>query len=415
MSDRTIQNLFLANKPFLDSLTKPLKAFKAIEKITTCRTSTLGTSVYVCPEDNTVYEQYHSCRHRHCFLCAEKKRQEWLEHQKAKLLDCPHFHVVFTIPHEYLSLWRFNEELLSRYLFRASRETLMTLLSDKKYGGICPGIMMALHTWGRKLDLHPHMHCLVSGGGLNTQGDWRSLGEYLVPGGVIRRVFRGQFQALLKQGLENGEIVLPDDLSRASFWRLYRSTYRKEWCVRIEERYEHGKGVVCYLARYCKGGPLHPKQIVSANDREIQMSYLDHRDKRVKAQGLKRDEFFKRYLMHIPADGLHTVRHYGLYAAASKARHKRSAAVVGTLKGCDPGYGERLRAMVVCCRQCGSPMPLSYQRWRAWKGISINKESLEDRASGNVQQVDESDHANVLCEKERPPPIRGELFFGLNA
>ncbi|WP_422398501.1 IS91 family transposase [Teredinibacter turnerae] len=415
MSDRTIQNLFLANKSFLDSMPKPLKVIKAIEKITTCRTSALGTSVYVCPKDNTVHEQYHSCRHRHCFLCAEKKRQEWLENQKSKLLDCPHFHVVFTIPHDYLSVWRFNEALLSRYLFRASQDTAMELLGSEKYGGICPGIMMALHTWGRKLDLHPHMHCLVSAGGLTKQGDWRALGNFLVPGDVIRTLFRGKFQALIKQGFERGELVLPQDLSTSGFWQLYRRAYKKTWCVRIQERYEHGKGVACYLARYCKGGPLHPKQLVMIDNRQVHMSYLDHRDKRVKTQGLKREEFFKRYLSHIPVDGLHTVRHFGLYAPASKARHARCAAHVGTLTGVDPSYGERLKAMLICCRECGSAMRLSYQRWRAEKGISINKESLQDRASGPVQQVDESVHATALRETDRPPPSWAPIFFGLNA
>ncbi|MDO6424110.1 IS91 family transposase [Saccharophagus degradans] len=399
MSDRTIQNLILSHKPYLDSIPKPLKIIKAIDKMSRCRTSAMGTSVYVCSKDNGTQEQHHSCRHRSCYLCAQKKRLEWLEKQKEKLLDCPHFHVVFTIPHEYLALWRFNESAMSRILFRAAQETLTTLIGDPKYGGVCPGIMMALHTWGRKLDLHPHVHCLVSAGGADKNGDWKALGRYLVPSGVIRAVFRGKFQAMLAQGLREYEIVLPDELTLAEFWRTYRDVYRKDWCVRIEERYEHGKGVVVYLARYCKGGPLHPKQIVSASDSHIRMSYLDHRDKRVKVQALEKRVFFQRLLSHVPAEGLHTVRYLGLYAPAAKVKYRRCVGSLGTLDGVQLPYGEQLRSMVVYCKTCGAPMNLSHQLWRPRKAISINKEGRRDCASGPVQQHDESDHANVLRKK----------------
>lgn len=403
MSDRRLQKLFASFKSELDEIPQPLKNRKAIEKIINCRTEKMGRSVYVCRNDDTEHEQFHSCRHRSCYLCARKKRQEWVEKQKSRLFDCPHFHIVFTVPHEYLSLWRFNEAGMSRILFQAAQETLQELLRSEKWGGVTPGILMALHTWGRQLVLHPHVHCLVSAGGMDRIGHWKDLGEYLVPGNVIRRKFRGKFQALLTQGLREHEIVLPDELSYSSFWRLHRSLYRKDWCVRIEERYAHAKGVALYLARYCKGGPLNPKQIVRVDSNRITMSYLDHRDKRVKLQSLDVKVFFERLLSHVPPTGLHTVRYFGLYSPAAKAKHQQCAAVQGTIEEASPSSGAMLMSMVVYCKSCGSPMHLSYLRWRGSKGISINKACRRDSTGGNVQQRDQSDHANV-------PPIRGPSY-----
>ena len=284
MSNRTIQKMFVAFKQPLDNSKQPIKNRKAIHAITHCRTKGMGVSVYRCKDHHQPIEQFHSCRHRSCYLCAQKKRLEWIEQQKSRVLNTPHFHVIFTLPHEYLSLWRYNETVFSQILFKASKETLLELIGDPRYGGVTPGILMTLHTWGRQLTLHPHTHCLVSAGGLDTEGQWRDLGKFLLPGGVIRKVYRGKIQAHIQSAFQQGLLTLPPDLSEARFWFMYRKLYRKEWSVRIEERYEHGKGVVLYLARYCKGGPLHPKQITVANHQVIEMTCLDHRTHRIKRQ-----------------------------------------------------------------------------------------------------------------------------------
>jgi hypothetical protein len=390
MSNRTIQNLFVAYRDELAQSRQPLKNRKAIYALTHCRTRAMGVNYYACGAGHQGIEQFHSCRHRSCFLCAQKKRRDWIEQQKARLFDVPHFHVIFTLPHEYLPIWRYNEALFTKLLFQASQKTLLELLGDPRHGGVTPGILMALHTWGRQLTLHPHTHCLVSAGGMDAAGDWQALGRFLLPSAVIRRVYRGKLQALVKAAFEQGELTLPDNLSTAGFWTLYRGLYKKEWCVRIQERYEHGKGVVLYLARYCKGGPLDPRQIKTSNRRGVAMSYLDHRDKRIKQQRLKPLDFMQRLLQHVPAQGVHTVRYYGLYAAASKARHAACAALHGTLSGVKAGHGSDMASMLLYCKTCGAPAQLAYQTWPTrQKGISINKAALRIRAGGYVQQVDE--------------------------
>ena len=393
MSERILQNLFLCKKAYLDSTPQPLKNRKAISSITSCRTPALGSNVYTCPDAHETRELYHSCRHRSCQLCAQQSRVEWIEKQQQRIFDCPHFHVIFTLPHEYLSLWRFNEAAMSRLLFRAVQETLMTLLSDPQYGGITPGVLMALHTWGRQLSLHPHIHCLVSAGGVNTEGHWQETGPYLPPVQVVKTLYRGKFQALLSHGLREGEIALPSDLSARDYRALHQAAWAKSWCVRIEPRYDHGKGVALYLARYCKGGPLNPKQIQACSAESISMRYFDHRAQRTRTLRMDTEGFIQRLLQHVPPQGLHTVRYAGLYAPAAKRQHQRFSKQLGVVGKQSLPCSEQLRAMVLYCQHCGSPMPLSFQRWRPLKGNSINKEDANHRASDFVQQRDQADQA----------------------
>lgn len=401
MSNRLIQNIFSVYKNQLDASPQSLKNRKAIHAITHCRTREMGVSYYSCSENHQGVEQFHSCRNRSCFLCAQKKRQEWIESQKQRLFNTPHFHVIFTLPHEYLPLWRFNEGLFTNIIFKASQSTLLELLADTQYGGVTPGILMSLHTWGRQLTLHPHTHCLVTAGGLDPQGEWKSLGKFLLPGGVIRRVYRGKIQALLRDALESGDLVLPPDMRLSMFWATYRSLYKKDWSVRIEERYEHGKGVLLYLARYCKGGPVSPRQICAATHQYIELSYLDHRDKRTKLLKLSPREFLRRMLEHVPATGVHTVRHYGLYASACREKHRRCTHLHGTLQHQSHAASATYITMLIYCKSCGRPSMLRYQAWPTReKGNSINKAQSQHCSGGHVQQGDEDGHAHMQGSRE---------------
>lgn len=401
MSQRTIQNIFCAFKDDLEESRQPLKNRKAIYALSHCRTREMGVSFYQCEARHEAVEQFHSCRHRSCYLCAQKKRAEWVEAQKGRIFDSPHFHVIFTLPHEYLSLWRYNEKEFSRILFKASQKTLLELIGDKKYWGVTPGVLMTLHTWGRQLTLHPHTHCLVSAGGLSASGQWKSMNDFLLPGAVLCKVYRGKIQAYLREAFEQGRLHLPPDMSLHGFWVQYRALYKKRWSVRVQERYSHGKGVVLYLARYCKGGPLDPRQIQHCDDRHIEMRYLDHRDGRTKAQSLTPMQFMQRLLQHVPAAGVHTVRYYGLYAPASKRRHGQCLELHGSLAGVNPSSGPDLRTMLVYCRTCGSPAKLAAQVWpRRQKGISINKDTPQISACGNAQQGDQRYIANVVRARD---------------
>lgn len=406
MSNTTIQSIFKAYESYLNNTAQPLKNRKAIYGITHCRTEKMGTSYFSCEDRHTVITQHHSCRHRSCYLCAQKKRLEWIDAQRHRLFDVPHFHVVFTLPHEYLNLWRYNESLFSQLIFKASQQTLMELVRDEQHHGITPGILMVLHTWGRQLTLHPHTHCLVTAGGLNTKGDWQESGEFLLPIRVVKKYYRGKMQALIKAAYESGDLTLPDDMDKTAFERLYKATYKKEWSVRIEERYEHGKGVMLYLARYLKGGPLNPSQIQSCTSEAISFRYLDHRDKRRKTLSLSPQDFLKRFLEHVPVIGQHTVRFYGLYATSSKARHTRCVEELGNLQH-EKVPGLTLESMLLFCTTCNAPARLTHRVWGgAVKGNSINKGAHEGVAPTLYNKINAADVANAFhkgVRQEIPP------------
>jgi len=389
-----IQKLFTSYAPKLAASRQPLKNIKAIQSISQCRTAGMGASYYACEDQHSFIEQFHSCRHRSCYLCAQQKRLEWIEKQKSRLLNRPHFHVVFTMPHEYLSIWRYNEAVMTGLIFKASKETLMELLENERYQGISPGILMGLHTWGRQLNLHPHTHCLVTAGGLDFKGEWKDSGDYLLPVRVVKRVYRGKFQAYLKAAFDSGELKLPPDLERGKFIFTHRQLYKKEWSVRIEERYEHGKGVMLYLARYLKGGPLNPSQIKYDDEGNIGLRYLDHRDKRIKSLKIKPEQLISRLLDHVPAIGCHTMRYYGVYAPSSKKRYEVCLKKWGNLEEVEAGSSLKETSLVLYCKACGKKAPLIYRAWpKRKKGNSFIRSS--SGCSGSVQQNDDTDVARV--------------------
>ena len=304
-TNRLIQNILRCYKNQLPAM--PLKQLKALDAITRCRTAAQGLSAYECEHENRQTLIAHSCRHRSCAVCGDRQRRQWIEAQKRRLLDVPHFHCVFTLPHEYQSLWRYNQKWFVSTFFDVVRSSLMDSLGNEKRHGITPGVLMAMHTWGRQLTLHPHIHCVVTGGGLDREGQWKETGRFLLPGRQIRALYRGRFQARIKEAFETGELMLPPDQNAREFDRCYRTTYTKPWCVKIERQYAHGKGVLLYLSRYLRGGPIHPAQIRRCDSGGIGFIYKDHRDKRKKELTLEPREFIRRLLQHVPESGQHMV------------------------------------------------------------------------------------------------------------
>lgn len=398
-SHRLLQNIFCSYADILAGTRLPLSQRKAIESIVACRSGQLGTSYYYCEEGHAIHEQHHSCRHRSCYVCARNNKRIWIEEQKSRLLNCPHFHMVFTVPSEYRVLWQFNRAWFTQALFVSVQETVLSLMRDKKYHGVTPGLLLALHTWGRQLNLHPHIHAVVTAGGLGADNTWQEIGRYLLPIHVIKALYRGKFQGLLKEAYEAGEIQLPTSMDRAQFYRLHRVVYQKAWSVRVEEQYAHGNGVVVYLSRYMKGGPLNPAQISRCDDEGISFIYKDHRDQKHKSLTLKPLEFIRRLLMHVPEPGIHTVRHYGLYGSAAREKRNLCRAQMGDLLSKEKHCASQSKSMVeFLCRTCRRVMVLRLRRYpiRKQKGNSLVEESVPRV----FQQGVEKDHANALRKKD---------------
>src|SRR6266516_4623107 len=203
----TLQTIFQDAFPAYEQ-THPLPAHvcKAARAIMQCRTAALGGHVQACPDGHMARIWYNSCRQ-----CAYLQTERWLALQRARLLACDHYHVIFTLPHDLNPLWLANVPLMTTLLFQAVRDTLGTLLADPKYLGAQPGILAALHTWSQTLVLHPHLHCLVTGGGLTPAGQWVTVRNgFLLPVRVVMAVFRGKMLDALRRAVDRDELVLPE-------------------------------------------------------------------------------------------------------------------------------------------------------------------------------------------------------------
>ncbi len=374
---RIIQNIFKSAYPQLLKHKHPIKDHKAIRALMYCQTEEQGYHLLSCPEGHESQKQLHSCRHRSCPICADKARHDWIEKQKEKLLNCPHHHVVFTLPHEYIPLWLYNRKWMTQHFFKACQDTLIELLEDKRYLGATPGILMALHTWGRQLTMHPHMHCLVTSGGMDTSDKWHATSnDFLLPIHVVKSLFRGKMQSYIKKAFFKKELNLCAEWNGIAFLKIHRSLYKKQWSVRIQEQYAHAQGVMLYLARYMKGGPINPKQIIQCTHKDIEFRYKDHRDQKIKQLTLMMPEFIRRLLWHVPEPHVHVVRHYGLYASQCREKRLKCHALFGRINDILGDTGEKIKNEVHWnCAVCGALMRRVYtiyaRKWNENSYLSV--------------------------------------------
>jgi hypothetical protein len=216
---------------------------------------------------------------------------------------------------------------MTRILFSCSRNTVFELLEDEKYLGAKPGIIASLHTWTRTLLLHPHIHCLVTGGGLNKIGEWVSIkNDFLFPFAVARDLFRGKVKDAIEKSLAKGKIILPEDMRAQQLKNLLNKLGRKRWNVKVREKYSHGNGVLTYIARYLRGGPIANSRIIKIEDQIVTFNY--GRDK-VELMKLPIGEFIERFLQHVPLPKSILVRSYGLYSNSKKVDLEKSRTILG--------------------------------------------------------------------------------------
>lgn len=322
----TLQRLFQHHfSQLADTERLPPHWYRAANKLSRCRTAALGGHVQACPEGHLERVWYNSCKHRSCPQCKGLQMARWLQQQRERLLHCPHHHIIFTIPHELNPLWQRNTAAMMELLFQCTSQCLQELLNDeRRLAGAEPGYLLALHTWGRSLSLHPHLHCLITDGGLSDAGWQHPKGSCLLPARVLMAKFRGKLLALVRRAIDRQTLRLPDEVSHERMHSCLNHLFRKKWNVRIETRYDHGQGLVQYLARYVRGGPLHDGQIRLTNAQQVNFTYTPHRDSATAYRSVcsahTPEGFLKLVLQHVPEPGKHTVRSYGLYAPRKTAR-----------------------------------------------------------------------------------------------
>jgi len=291
-----------------------------------CRTAAMGGHVNSCPDGHFHQIAYNSCRHRSCPQCNALPRARWLEGWKQRLLPCPHYHTIFTTPHDLLPLWRYNKAVFADTLFAAASQTLVELLEDPKYLGARVGLLCALHTWSQTLAGHVHLHVLVTAGGLDDRGNWRlPVKSCLLPRKVLMIKFRGKLRAKLIEKLDAGELVVPPDTTEARLRGLLNKIGRMVWNVKILERYDHGSGVATYLAHYLKGGPIGNSRLLSERKGRVYFRYRvsagEGTDRNLQSvMNLSVDDFLARLLEHVPPRRFQTVRGYGLYSGNQHSR-----------------------------------------------------------------------------------------------
>ena len=301
----------------------PLQA-QVLTHIESCRTAALGGHLDECDGCGYVRISYNSCRDRHCPKCQASARAEWLEQRLSRLLPVPYFHVVFTLPAELHALALGNKRVVYDLLFAAASQTLLCLGRDGRHLGAQIGVTAVLHTWGQNLLLHPHLHCVVTGGGLSMDGKrWVAGRErYFLPVQVLGRLFRGKFLHALQQAFNAGRLHLRGstaDLADEASWDSLRDAlYRKEWVVYAKPPFGGPEQVFRYLGRYTHRVAISNHRLVEVADGTVAFTLKDYADggqrKTMTLQGV---EFLRRFLLHVLPKGFVRIRHFGLCASAN--------------------------------------------------------------------------------------------------
>lgn len=283
---------------------------KVLRALAACRTAALGGHLEVCDQCGFERPAYNSCRNRHCPGCQAAAQREWLENRLVRVLPTHHFHVVFTLPSELRELALRNGAVVYDVLERAAAEVLGTLADDRLHAQL--GVTAVLHTWTRQMLFHPHVHCVVTGGGLARDGD-RWVGtprHFLFPVAVMRKLYRGVVRAWLRAAFDDDRLAFDGD-ARA-FARLLRSIHRKNWVVYAKPPFAGAKQVFAYLGRYTHRVAISDHRLLAVTSDTVTFTTRD--GGRV---AVAPEEFIRRFLLHVLPTGFHEIRHFGLYAAAN--------------------------------------------------------------------------------------------------
>lgn len=294
---------------------------KVLNAIRDCRTPALGGQLQMCDTCGEAVPVYHSCRDRHCPTCQAFAQGRWIAARMERVLPVSAFHVVFTLPSELRILARQNAAILYNILFAAAASTLETLARNQL--GAELGITAVLHTWNRRMQLHPHLHCVVTAGGLSFDGESfvASDPKFLFPVHVMSDVFRGKFLARLQRAWSSGQLC-EDRLQDRRDWRRFRdSLYRRRWVVYAKRPFSGPQHVYAYLGRY-----THRVAISSARIKSVSKGIVRFRTRGDETVELTTDHFIGRFLKHVLPRGFRKIRHYGLYAPGRHAAVRRRRA-----------------------------------------------------------------------------------------
>jgi hypothetical protein len=293
---------------------------RALKDLTSCRTAALGGHVLGCPGCGYRQIAYNSCGNRHCPTCQATAAARWLEARAAELLPVPYFHIVFTLPNALDPIALANPRVVYNLLLRSAAETLLEVAADPKLLGAQAGVLAVLHTWGQNLQFHPHVHCVVPGGGLSPDGTcWiASASNFFLPVRVLSRVFRGKFLARIRAAFAKGNLRFAAD----QFEQVLSAVVSVDWVVYAKPPFGGPEAVLRYLARYTHRVAISNARLLDFEDGMVRFRYKDYaHGNRKRVMTLTAMEFVRRLLLHVLPTGFMRIRHYGILA--NRHRHEK--------------------------------------------------------------------------------------------
>jgi hypothetical protein len=353
-----------------------LAQLKVMSAIQNCRTAALGGHVDGCDDCGYLRVAYNSCRNRHCPKCQAAAARAWLAERKADLLPVGYFHVVFTLPAEVADIAWQNKAVVYDLLFRAASETMTTIAADPRHLGARIGITAVLHTWGSAMTHHPHVHMIVPGGGIARDGSrWiNARPVFLLPVRVLGKLFRRLFLTRLIELHDAGKLVFfgaqADLADRRCFLRHLAPVRNKRWAVYAKAPFSGPEAVLAYLSLYTHRVAISNSRLIAFDKAGVTFRYKDYRrsgPQRQQVMTLDAHEFMRRFLLHVLPLGFHRIRHYGLFASATRkaniARSRELLAVPTPTP--EPVETEEPPDQLPPCPCCGGRMRIieTFERW----------------------------------------------------
>jgi hypothetical protein len=336
-----------------------IKVFNAIMR---CRTAALGGHRDQCDRCGHQTISYNSCRNRHCPKCQTNARDKWLRSRQRELLPVTYYHVVFSVPHRLVPLMWQNKRVLFALLFEASAATLLEVAANPKRLGARIGFLSVLHTWGQTLQAHPHIHCVVPGGGLSPDHKaWIcSRQSFFLPVQVLSRVFRGKFVAGLRQLFRKNKLqffgACQQLSSEKAFNSFLRTLFRENWVVYAKRPFGGPEHVLHYLARYTHRVAISNHRLLNVTDQDVTFRWKDYtHHSKPRAMTLTHEEFLRRFLQHVLPTGFPRIRYFGFLA--NRSRQLLLPLCRNLLEALPPvSNGDTSVTSVHCCPRCQAPM-----------------------------------------------------------
>ena len=308
------------NHPFQSSHERKIMA-----SIEACRTEKLGGRIEVCEECGHTVKIFHSCRNRHCPQCQFLKKEEWISRKKHQVFPFQYFHAVFTLPHQLIPLEMRNRRLIYDLLFQSVRNTLLSGSQEKKYFGANIGFFAILHTWGQKLNLHPHLHCVIPGGGVVGEKWIQSPRGFLLPIPVLKKRFRSLFLVVLKKLYGTGALdVAGTPFSESGqFQDLIDSLFKENWVVYLKESFRKPDSVIEYLGRYTHRIAVSNHRILAVENDAVTFEWKDYAcGNKKREMTIGAQEFIRRFLLHVVPPRYVRIRYYGIMANRNHSKNR---------------------------------------------------------------------------------------------